>query len=99
VRGVRDPQLDALGLQVAPTEIEFTLAGGEKRGYRVERIPGQPSEPMSFHEVAQKFEECVRFAFPGVDAARIEAAVEMVGRLEQLDDVRPLVRLLAPSVN
>ncbi len=99
VRVVRDPQLDALGLQVAPTEIEFTLAGGEKRGYRVERIPGQPCEPMSFHEVAQKFEECVRFAFPGVDAARIEAAVEMVGRLEQLDDVRPLVRLLAPSVN
>lgn len=96
MRVVRDPSIDALGLQVAPTEVEVTLRGGEVRRYRIERVPGHPASPMGFDAVLAKFMDCVRFAAPETYETTLGPVVDAVRLLEAVPDVRSLIRPLAP---
>jgi len=45
---------------------------------------------MSFEDCARKFSDCAK----GLEAGRIEKIIQLVGRLERLEDVREVLRLL-----
>jgi hypothetical protein len=45
---------------------------------------------MSFDDCARKFGDCAKT----LDHERTERIIELVGRLERLDDVRVIIRLL-----
>ena len=60
---------------------------------RADFAKGSPADPMSFDDVAAKFEDCAKFAkWPAGKASQIIAHVR---RLEELADVRTLTALLS----
>jgi 2-methylcitrate dehydratase PrpD len=56
----------------------------------VEHPLGSLERPMSFEDCARKFRDCAK----SLDAGRMEQVIELVGRLERLDDVQEIIRLL-----
>lgn len=92
----QDPDLDALGLQVAPTVVEAEIEGAGVRRCKVEHVPGHPRRPLSFTEVAAKFRACVHYGVPRASDTAIQSVVEMISHLEDVTDVRNLIRPLAP---
>lgn len=74
------------------TFLDIMLKDGRRFAARVDAAKGSPADPMSEEEVAEKFRECAAFAaWPG---ERAEKIVDLIGRLEELDDVRALTALL-----
>jgi 2-methylcitrate dehydratase PrpD len=73
--------------------LEIRLKNGRTLSGRADIAKGNPGEPMSFDEVAAKFEDCARFArWP---AAKASAIVANVRKMEDLPDVRQLTALLS----
>lgn len=88
-------QGDGRGQFPMPGEIAITLHSGRRLEHRVLHVKGHPANPMSFDDVAEKFRDCARFA--GLDEGAIEQTVDMVARLERLDDAGALARLLGQA--
>ena len=91
---VQDPELDALGLQVAPTIVEAEIAGVGNVRRRIDLVPGHPLKPLDFADVTAKFEACVRYGAPQASDEAIRQVVESVRHLEDLPNVRDLIRHL-----
>jgi len=54
---------------------------------------GSPTNPMSYDEVAEKFQGCAAFAeWPAAKATQV---VDLVRKLEDVSDVRALTGLLS----
>jgi 2-methylcitrate dehydratase PrpD len=90
-----DPVAEAAGYNKMTTIINVTLRDGRTISGRADVAKGNPANPMSFGEVAEKFLDCAAFAKWPVAKAR--AIVEMVRRIEQVADVRALTALCARS--
>ena len=45
---------------------------------------------MSFEDCAKKFADCAK----NLDAGRVDKIIQLVGKLEQLEDIRDIIRLL-----
>jgi 2-methylcitrate dehydratase PrpD len=86
------PEAESAGYDKMTTIIELDLKDGRRLSGRADFGKGSPAQPMSYDEVAEKFRECARFV--GWDAARTEAVIDTVRRLEDLDSVRELTGLL-----
>lgn len=72
-------------------EITFTLKGGETKVQTATVPKGDPSDPLTFEEVAAKF----RLGASGkLGADAIEATIEAADRLEFLPDIRALLEPL-----
>ena len=87
-------ELDALGLQVAPTIVEAEIAGVGNVRRRIDLVPGHPLKPLDFADVTAKFEACVRYGAPQASDEAIRQVVESVRHLEDLPNVRDLIRHL-----
>ena len=90
-----DSVAEAAGYNKMTTIINVTLKDGRTISGRADVAKGNPANPMSFGEVAEKFLDCAAFAKWPVAKAR--AIVEMVRRIEQVADVRALTALCARS--
>jgi len=55
-----------------------------------------PARPLSRDAHLAKFRRCWDFAAEPLGATKREALIEMVDRLEDVTDIRELVRLLTP---
>jgi len=75
------------------TLLEIVMRDGETVSGRADFAPGSTADPMSFDDVAEKFRGSAGHA--GWPEAETAAAVEAVRRLDALDDVGELTRLLA----
>jgi len=63
----------------------------EKVIERVVQTPlGSLDRPMSFEDCARKFADCAK----GLDVDRIDKIIQLIGKLEQLEDIREIIRLL-----
>jgi len=103
-KNVRDPELQALikrlritteaGLGEQETFMEVVLSDGRCLPIHVTNPKGDPKNPMSFDEVAEKMRDLSEKAVSARAAGRI---VEMVKRLEEVDNIARLVRLCALS--
>jgi 2-methylcitrate dehydratase PrpD len=78
------------------TFIEIVLKDGRRKAARAEIAKGNPEMPMSDAEVAEKFRECATFA--GWPAAHADEVIDLISRIEELQDVRSLTCLLARPI-
>jgi 2-methylcitrate dehydratase PrpD len=85
------PEAEAAGYNKMTSIVDIRLKDGRSVKGREDFAKGSPSNPMSYAEVAAKFEDCCRFAkWP---EAKSKAIVETVRKLEELADVRTLTAL------
>lgn len=82
IRGVRTP------VDGGYVEVAIRTADGVRAACRVEEAAGSPGRPLSASELEEKFRACAR----GLGHERVERALRALARLEDLPDVRTLVR-------
>ena len=88
-----DPAAEAAGYNKMTTIIGIKLKDGRTVSGRTEISKGNPADPMSYDEVAAKFQDCAAFAkFP---LSKVKLIVEMVRRLEDVSNARTLTALCA----
>ena len=88
-----DPEAEKAGYDKMTTIIKITLKNGRTISGRADFGKGSPADPMSYDEVAEKFQGCAAFAeWPSSKAAQV---IEMVRKLESVADVRTLTALLS----
>lgn len=78
----------------SPQTVTITLESGATTSLTVTELPGSPEAPLSPAERVSKFESCVSYGAEGWDSARAERVIDLVGRLEDLEDVTELTDLL-----
>jgi 2-methylcitrate dehydratase PrpD len=85
------PEAEAAGYNKMTSIVEIRLKDGRTVAGREDFAKGSPAKPMSYAEVAAKFEDCASFArWP---RAKTKAIIQTVGKLEELPDVRTLTAL------
>ena len=72
-------------------KVEILLRSGERFETRVDFAKGSSERPMSFEEVAEKFES---LAGRVITQQQIDTIVETIEKIEKLVDIRRLTRLL-----
>lgn len=77
---------------LAPQRVEVTLRSGETLRWSCDTMLANPARPLSREQHVRKFRRCLEYAREPTAA---EALIELVDRLEQVDDVRTLSTLLA----
>ncbi len=73
-----------------PTRVKITSTDGNVFEKVVQVPLGSLERPMSFDDCANKFRDCAK----SLDSGRVEKIIELVGQLEQLEDIREIIRLL-----
>jgi 2-methylcitrate dehydratase PrpD len=86
-----DAEADAAGFDKMTTIIRIHLKDGRVLTGRADFGKGSPAYPMSYEEVAEKFNLCAEFA--EWRAAKSQQIVELVRNLESTGDMRKLVAL------
>ena len=88
-----DPQAENAGYNKMTTILRIRKPDGSVITGRADFGKGSPQIPMSYEEVAAKFQDCADFVkWP---ASKSKAIVEMVRTLETVPDVRKLAALCA----
>ena len=75
------------------SSVEVDLKDGHTLGGRIDYGKGSLANPMSDAEVAEKTLDCADFA--GWPRAKAEVLIDLVGKLETLETIRPLTTSLA----
>ena len=83
------------GASIGKTAVEVRTRDGRVLVSEPEGVPGDPKHPVDWTLLETKFRDCVSFSRVPVRAANVDAAIERIRNLEQLDDVTEIVRLLA----
>jgi len=87
-----NPIAEAAGYNKMTTILDLHLKDGRTISGRADFGKGSPMYPMSFDDVAAKFEDCASFAkWPAAKATQIIAAVR---KFEEIRDVRTLAALV-----
>jgi 2-methylcitrate dehydratase PrpD len=73
-----------------PTRVKVVTTDGKAFVHVVEHPLGSLERPMSFEDCARKFTDCAI----NLEGGRIERIVQLVGRLEQLENIQEIIRLL-----
>ena len=73
-------------------EVEVTLRNGVRDTVRIDRPPGHPSRELSWTEIEAKFNDCAAYA--RLPRNQAHQAFQLLGNLDGLDDVKPLLELL-----
>src|SRR5262249_41086363 len=86
-----NPVAEAAGYNKMTTILDIRLRDGRTISGSADFGKGSPANPMSFDEVAAKFQDCATFAeWP---ANKVKAIIEMVRKLESAPDVGALTAL------
>ncbi|MFC2001529.1 MmgE/PrpD family protein [Chloroflexota bacterium] len=94
---IPDPECDfQWGTGVTAAKIEIKLKDGrvlrsEKKGLR----HGHPQRPISNEVLIEKFRECASYSVRPMPEENVEEIINMVGHLEEVDDVSQIVRLIS----
>ena len=75
--------------------IEVFTKDGQTLTSQVSAIKGNPLNPMSIDECMEKFRKCVAYGPRDIPATNISAILDILGNLEQTDDITSLTDLLA----
>lgn len=93
VRFYTDPEAEKAGFDKMTTILKITMKDGRIITGRADFGKGSPTNPMSYDEVAEKFQGCAAFAeWPVAKATQV---VDLVRKLEDVSDVRALTGLLS----
>jgi 2-methylcitrate dehydratase PrpD len=89
------PIAEQAGYNKMTTIIDIHLKDGRTISGRADFGKGSPADPMSYEQVAAKFEDCAAFA--KWSSAKAKSIIAMVASLENLQDARALALLCAKS--
>ena len=78
----------------SPQTVSITRKDGATHSLTVSELPGSPESPLSPAERVSKFEACAGYGAESWDSDRTERVIDLVGRLEDLEDVTELTGLL-----
>ncbi len=105
-----DPQTLALGRRIAvvadgtkdpnaltPVTVTVRLKGGGKLSRTIDTVYGNPAKPMSREAHLAKFHRNFRSALNPLPAENADRLVEMLDRIEHVEDVRRIGELLIPA--
>ena len=84
-----------MGCTIVTAFVEIDLKDGRTLAGRADYGKGSKANPMSDSEVSEKFRDCAAFA--GWPGGKTEKAIDLIWRLEALDDVRDLTACLATA--
>jgi 2-methylcitrate dehydratase PrpD len=91
------PKLDdnlSIGV-VDPVIVEIKTNDGRVLSKRVDFPYGSPQNPVSWESIADKLSDCASYSAKPISKDNLGKVVEMVKRLEEIDNVGSLIRLLA----
>jgi 2-methylcitrate dehydratase PrpD len=88
---VLDDEMEKVYPDRFANKVEILLRSGERFETRVDFAKGSSEKPMSFEEVANKFES---LAGRVMAKRKMEAIVKTIEKIEKLDDIRTLTGLL-----
>jgi len=105
---LHDPQVLGVAQRVAPVEdsslnwrldlppgrVEIVTCDGRRLERGGTGVPGGPESPMTWADVARKFEECASVAHTPPSPGQIGAAQQMARELDSLDDATAILRVL-----
>ncbi len=89
-----DAQIDA-SRGIAPGIVEIKTKSGAVYSKRVDAIYGSPQNPMSKEDLVAKFKDCVSFSAKPVSRRKIDKVATMLDHLEEVSDVREVIKLLS----
>jgi len=93
VSGELDHTMDRHG--VGPGRLTITMKDGQQYVEEVEHFLGSVENPMSFDDCAAKFRECARCALYPLPSTTVDRIIDLVRRLDEVDDISQITRLLA----
>ena len=97
IKVVCDPDLDRRG-HITAAELTVVTNDGRTRTSRLDVAPGFPENPLNDIEHQSRFEDCLNYAEIPLPEDQANLLVSAIERLEELGDIRFLVRLLvAPT--
>jgi len=73
-----------------PTRVKIITTDGNAFEKVVQTPLGSLARPMSFEDCARKFSDCAK----DLDAGKVDKIIQLVGQLEQLEDIREIINLL-----
>ena len=73
-----------------PTRVKVVTRDGKEFSKIVENPLGSLERPMSFDDCARKFNDCAK----SLESKSVERIIDLVSRLEQLEDIGEIIRLL-----
>lgn len=80
---------------VGPGRVSIITKDGNEYTREIEYASGSPQRPMTFDDCAKKFRECSSQSLILLPPDRVDKTIDMVSKLEQLDDVAELIRIVS----
>jgi 2-methylcitrate dehydratase PrpD len=90
-----DPELDKIPWIIVPNKIEIKVKGGRQYSKYVEYAKGHPKNPIPITEYIEKFKKCIPFSAKPIAEGNVEKVIDMIERLEEMEDVREIIKLLS----
>ncbi|MBN1161038.1 MAG: MmgE/PrpD family protein [Dehalococcoidales bacterium] len=87
-----EPSMNRHGVE--PGGVTIKMQDGRGFTEEVENCLGSVQRPMTFEDVTRKFRECAPCSIKPLTKDKIEKVIDMVGRLEKLNDATEIIRLL-----
>ena len=78
-----------------PAVVEIRTKDGMMYTKQLDYPFGSPQNPMSLADIAAKFRYCCRYSAKPISEENQDKVVEMIQRLEEVDDVTEIISLLA----
>jgi 2-methylcitrate dehydratase PrpD len=94
VKTILNPELDHGPMDVRPQVVEIVTRDGKVFSERVVYPKGNPNNPVTSKELVAAFRGMANYAAKPLSADKIDDAVSLVLRLEEVPDVSILTRLL-----
>ncbi len=88
-----EPDMNRHG--VGPGRVTIVMKDGAEYTEEVEHFLGSMERPMTYEDCAAKFRECAAGSIKPLPGDTVDKVIEMIGQLEQLDEVREIIELLS----
>jgi 2-methylcitrate dehydratase PrpD len=90
---IEDKALEARGH--TPLDMKVVTRSGKEYFRTMNIAPGFPGNELSSGDHEERFWDCINFAAKPIDRQNAEKIIELVGKIEAIDDIGILIPLLA----
>ncbi len=94
VKTILTPEFDHGPMDVKPQAVEIVMRDGKTFNEKIVYPKGNPNNPVSSEELVAAFRGMASYAAKPLSGAKIDDAISLALRLEEVDDVAVLAKLL-----